>query len=367
MIQDPGFAALLSEVRGRLRVHRLHRALGTALRVTAAVCVAVVPVHLWLHSLPVAAIAGLLLVAWLVILAASVRNPPTPADCADWADRRLEGASAYATALEATQLPRTEGSSEALAWLEIGMRGRVEHSRRLLRALKTDPRLGRPALIAAVCLALALSVLQLPGRAGAGLSSATGAPAAGDKVAAATVEPARSETALATAMREAQQSEAREGRMSMTGREQNRPAEGQVSGDPDAKNGLPAVPPDDGSEAERSSAADRRRQGEFAQADEGAGREAGGSPDRGSLAGPEDGRTANIDAIRRELVLDGDTEGRRADASLRASFTSGTERTEAGPAVSPAPARPPSATGNLGRSPADAAYVAAYFEARGSR
>lgn len=366
-MQDPGLTALLDQVRRRLRIQRLHRGLRMALRVTAVVSVAVVPVHLWLHPLPVTAIAGLLLIAWLVILSASARNPPTPADCADWADRHLDGTSAYATALEATRVPGTGQSLEALAWLETGMRRRVEHSRRLLGSLDSDSQLGRPALIATVCLALALAVMQLPGRASDGLTGDTGAPAAGENRAGASPGPERSETALAKAMRDAQQNEARDTLVRMAGRQDDRPGEGRATGEPDPKAGLPAMPPEDGSEAEASSAADQGQPSEHAQAGEGAGREAGGSADHRSLAGSQDGPAESIDASRRELILEGDPEGRRADASQLAGFTSGIPPAQTGPAISPAPARPPSATDQGGRGPADAAYVAAYFEARGSR
>lgn len=366
-MQQHALTALLGQVRRRLRIQRLMRGLRTALRATAIVCVAAVPVHLWLHSLPVTAIVVALLIAWLVILAASARHPPTLADCADWADRHLDGASAYATAIEAARVPKPEESLEALAWLENGMRGRVEHSRRLLGSLETGSRLGRPALVATVCLALALAVLQLPGRVGAGPSGAAGTPAAGENGEGARLGPERGEAALAKAMREAQQDEARDGPLRMAGREEDRAGARRVPGDPDPTAGLPATPQDDGPGAERSSAADRERPDGQAHAGEGAGREAGGSPDRRSPAGSQDELAAGIEAIRRELSLDGGPEGRRADASAQASFTSGTTPAATGPAIAPAPARPPRATDRIGRGPADAAYVAAYFEARGSR
>lgn len=169
--------SLLLAVARHMRRERL--AVTARYAAWAGALVALLAVLLHLFVRPVSATGLALCLALTVALAAwqAFVTPTTPADCAAWADRHLDGRSAYATCLEVFAQPR-EQMTPAMAHLEALVARAAPSSLAQLSARPFDARLGKPYATALVCVALATVLLQLPTRARAPEARAPATPGA---------------------------------------------------------------------------------------------------------------------------------------------------------------------------------------------
>lgn len=162
---DAGVPLLIAAVRRRLWLGRLAAALRLAAWVSAATMLLAAGVHLarpvgsldWLA--PLIGLPGLAAIAW-----AGARRPRDE-DCALWADRHLDGASAYTTWLQTRTASLASAPVAALQAFEGWTSRRVPESLLRLSRRQAPPAWTRPTATWLVCAALAavvFSVVEAP-------------------------------------------------------------------------------------------------------------------------------------------------------------------------------------------------------------
>jgi hypothetical protein len=154
---------LLTAVRRRIRTEHASRVLWMISWIILAMALLVILAHFLVRSLDVRWLLGLisLPVAWAI--GSALARRPQPAECADWADRHLEGNSAFATFLETSAMPQARDSS-ALAHLLSHVDERASRALSALGAMPPEHRFVRPLVAGLVCASLAAALLQVPGR-----------------------------------------------------------------------------------------------------------------------------------------------------------------------------------------------------------
>jgi hypothetical protein len=155
----------LQQVLGAVGRHLQHARLATAARQAAWGSALVMSggtlIHLTVRPLTFGGLFAAALVPWALALLQSLVTRVRPAECADWADRRLGGRSAYATALEHAGNGRSL-DQPAQIHLEEWIAHTAPHSLALLAARPLEVRWREPMITALVCTALAAGLLQLP-------------------------------------------------------------------------------------------------------------------------------------------------------------------------------------------------------------
>jgi len=141
--------------------------------------------HVSVRPVTLGELALCLVLIGLLAVGQALTARPSPADCADWADRHLGGRSAYATCVEALARPRPDpdpATRHLAAWVAQA----VPSSLARLSALPFDAGLRKPLAAALVCIALASALLQLT--TGARAPEATSASARATSAAPALIE-----------------------------------------------------------------------------------------------------------------------------------------------------------------------------------
>ena len=150
--------SLLLAVRRHLWRQRAGDAVRVALWSTAALLLAAVALHLATRRVPAQPVWGLAALLWLLMLGRAALRMPSPAECALWADRHLQGQSAFSTWLEARNAARSDAAGRRLtAWASA----QAVQSRRLLAQRQISMHLVRPLLVMLVSAALAVLVQSL--------------------------------------------------------------------------------------------------------------------------------------------------------------------------------------------------------------
>lgn len=319
-----------------------------------AVLVALLAASLHVSARPVT-LGELALCLVLIGLAAAVQalaTRPSPADCADWADRHLGGRSGYATSLEVSARPRRD-LDPAAQHLEAWVAQTVPSSLAQLAARPFDAGLRKPLAAALVCIALAIALLQLP---------------MGARAPEATSAAARTTTAEPTLIEE------RPGL-------QRQPSRGSSAGDaagltPPAQATTPGMRPTATAPADARDAAaldDRPQDGDATLAARttreaaATGREAGDVADAGGenlFTAPWQGELA---AQLRDIATQAPRRDLRVDAGRKADFTASTAAAagrDGNGSLVAAPAMPPPASASPPLSPAERAYLRAYLSDR---
>lgn len=162
---DAGVPLLIAAVRRRLWLGRLAAALRLAAWVSAAAMLLAAGVHLawpvgslaWLA--PLIGLPGLAAIAW-----AGARRPRDE-DCALWADRHLDGASAYTTWLQTRSANVASAPVAALQAFERWTLRQVPESLLRLSQRQDPPAWTRPLATVLICAVLAcvvFSVVEAP-------------------------------------------------------------------------------------------------------------------------------------------------------------------------------------------------------------
>lgn len=179
-IAAEGLEQLLVAVRRRILALRVAEALRTASWIISALVLSAALVHFFLHSLDARWLLPLAVTPAVIALVSMARRP-SRYECADWADRHLEGNSAFATFIEASTVASPPPHSSALARLRSYVDERASYS---LSALKTRPRdtaFVRPLAAALVCTVLAAALMQIPGHDSRSTDASRTARAAGER------------------------------------------------------------------------------------------------------------------------------------------------------------------------------------------
>lgn len=347
---------LLARVQRHLVRERLAAAARRAAWGSAGVAALGVLLHFLVRPVGLPGLLAALGLPWLLALLQVFTTRARPAECAAWADRHLEGRSAYSTWLELTATSR-DAAVPAIAHLESWLAESTPRRLARLAARPFDARIRKPVAAALVCSALAIALLQLPAR-----------PLAGGREA---PQAAAHSTVTDAGQRPAGESDDSVPRSAGTGRgdapnadraalEQRQRAastqDASASEDADATDARTNSTPEDpaGGHATVRTAA--------------TGREAGNSPD----AGPDVALTApwqgELTARLRQVTGTRERDALRADATRVAdydgrSIARGTTNADA---LSAAAATPPPARPTLRLGPAEQAYLRAYFAASGA-
>ena len=150
---------VLRTVHRRLRRHHVASAAQAAAWLSVVVAGVAVLLHVFVRPVDVATVAIAVAVVWFVSLAQAFMRPVRDAECASWADRHLDGESAYETYLEHRDAGGPAPAVRRLvAWIDGGARRSIER----LASMPGDVRLGKPLAVAAVALLLAVVLLQVP-------------------------------------------------------------------------------------------------------------------------------------------------------------------------------------------------------------
>lgn len=160
-VSTPELDTLIAAVRRRLRRERLRDAIRRGCWVTALLLTLAAAVHLALYPLPVAGVAAAVAIGWTLWAGTALLRHDRDAECARWADRRLDGASAYETLLEQRVSARV---TPACTRLQGWAAARVPHSLQRLAGLPAQVPLARPLATLGVAGLLAAVLLALPGR-----------------------------------------------------------------------------------------------------------------------------------------------------------------------------------------------------------
>jgi hypothetical protein len=155
---------LLAAVRRHLWAGRFVATFRQALWGGSALLLLLALVHLVWQPVPAGAALAAVALPWGLGLMWAAARPPRRTECALWADRRLGGASAFTTLLEARAGRLPAADARAVGWLEQWAGARLPSALQRLAAERCPLRLVRPAAVAGVCAALATVVLILPGR-----------------------------------------------------------------------------------------------------------------------------------------------------------------------------------------------------------
>ncbi len=376
-------------MRRHLWAGRLGAAFRQALRGVSALLLLMVLVHLVWQSVPAGAALGAVMLPFALGLAWAAARPPGRTECALWADRRLGGASAFTTLLDAREGRLPAADARAVAWLERWAGARLPSALQRLAAERRPLRLARPAAVAAVCAALATVVLNLPGREGAPAvprdRAASAAAAVKATASGASAEPQQLVSEVVQALRAPGR---RDG-----ARRQERPGEAEgdpVSGAP-AQASAAAGRPSEAAAGVRPAAigGPRTAAGGMARIETSppagtssnpvaaatggsTGREAGSSRDARTSAGVSP--TARGTMPARRVELEGARPGSgvaspRGDAQGDAQYDGAVaaDRGRAAPAIAAAAATPPAAAPAMALTPAQTRYVQAWTHARATR
>ena len=370
---------LLGAVRRRLWRGQVTTAVRRAAWGSACLMLLGVAVHLVAFPLPVAALAGAVVVPWAGTIAwAAWRRPADPA-CALWADRRLGGASAYTTWLEVRAGRHGTADAAAVRGLEHWALARVPDSLHRLATMPAPAQLARPLLSMAVCTALATLVLALPQATRSSrppLEAAAGSADSDDRpLAAAPAAPALvNEIAQAMRAPDAPDAVQRGGARRQAATNPGPGDEGQQP---------PALPDGSAGASARASAGAAAAQpssspsvdvspssGGALATGAGGGREAGDSPDQRADVGVSRALRGTITVQRSALGARGTVGGWQADIDRSATYGEepsrpGTAAPQSGPA--PAAATPPAATDATQLTPTETSYIQAWMKASGRR
>lgn len=317
-----------------------------------AALVALLAVLLYLSARPVTLgeLAFCLVLIGLVAAGQALVTRPSPAECADWADRYLGGRSGYATCLEVSARPRLD-PDPAVQHLEAWVAQSVPQSLAQLAARPFDAALRKPLAAALVCVALAVALLQLP----------TGVP-----------EPASASARVATTV--PAPIEARPGAQAPPSRESavgdaTRPTPSAQAPARDTRSNTtaPADARDAATQAERLQDVDATLAARTTREAAATGREAGDVADTGGeslFTAPWQGELA---ARLHEIATQAPRRELRADTGQPADFTGSTVADPGRDGVASrvaAPATPPPALTPPPFSPAERAYLRAYLSDR---
>jgi hypothetical protein len=154
---------LLAAVRRRLWQRRFAVAVRQASWISAAWMLLIAAAHLFVGRLALGVALGPLAALWATLLARAALLAPAEGACALWADRHLDGASAYSTWLEARGAAVDFTASQALQSLDNWTSARVPLSLALLTDRPDSAHMARPLLSLLMCSGLAALVLALPG------------------------------------------------------------------------------------------------------------------------------------------------------------------------------------------------------------
>jgi hypothetical protein len=378
----PPVQTLLGVVRRRLRRDRLLVAVRRAAWASAAALLMVVALHVlgW----PVGTDAALLVACapWVALVAWSAWYKPTAAECALWADRRLDGQSAYTTLLDVGQRRSGIANAQAVQCLERWAASRVPGSLRLLPSLPGPTGRARALGVWLVCAALAGVVLTLGTPAPAPeLRSRASAPAASGAAAALTpgagtpalAGPEKLAREVASALQPGAAPHAPErpgaggGSAAGAGSSDRPESRGPAPARPDLApggadpQGAPRAPasatPTDAPPAA----------GRFAAAGAGSGREAGESRDERVDVGVSQALRDTIAVPRFEPTAGRTSSARQADQGQAATYEDGAARpsgvVEASGTLSAPAAAPPAATDSARLSATENNYVQAWMKA----
>ncbi len=328
----------------------------TAARYAAwgAVLVALLAVllHVSVRPVPLGELTLCLVLIGLVAAGQALATRPSPADCADWADRHLGGRSGYGTCLEVSARAKT-GFDPAAQHLEAWVAQAVPSSLAQLASRPLDAGLRKPLAAALVCIALAIALLQLPTGARAPETTSTSARAIA-------AESALTEQRTGVPRQPSRASSVRDAaeptpRAQATTRD-TRPT---ATAPTDASD---AATPDEQPQDDDTTPAARTAKEAAA-----TGREAGDVADSGGenlFTAPWQGELA---ARLRDLATQAPRRDLRADAGQDADFTDSTAavagRNRDG-SLAAAAATPPPASASPPLSPAERAYLRAYLSDR---
>jgi hypothetical protein len=154
-MSDPAFQALLRSIRRRLWLRRAADAARRSLWISAALMVVASIATVALGHLPSLAIAASATLVWAATLGWAAARRPSLADSALWADRHLQGRSAFGTLLELEQGSAAVADTAVRRHLQVWAVAQLAHSRRLLDERREPLRLSAPLLALLVCGALA--------------------------------------------------------------------------------------------------------------------------------------------------------------------------------------------------------------------
>lgn len=354
--------ALLSQVRRRLWLDAVACALRHAGWASCLMLLLAAGLRLaGLRGVEIALGATVLL--WPALLARSAWQRPSDAACALWADRRLDGASAYSTWLE---LGHGAGKqTPALHWLARWLEERVPASRQQLASLPAPRRLAPPLAAAGVCAALAGFVLTLPEGAPAPGAAAKAEVAAAGSVSPVTTAPVQETMAsqLADALRDARRREPDAAGPSAAARPGAQAAEDTATAATDAGASAPVGGPP--AKDARTGTAPTMAPGTGGiEGGGGIGRDAGGGRDERADPGRSAALRAAAGVPRSETLARTAALERRADRDLAADFGTDTAAA-AGIVGAEAPAaRPPAAGATARLTMSQTSYVQAWMKAR---
>ena len=370
----PSVQTLIGTARARLWREEARRMTRVAAWASAGAMLLVAAAHLAALGVTADAAPALIGLIWLALIAWAIGHRPTDAATALWIDRRLGGASAFTTLLDASSSANRPREPQALAHLTRWTAARVPEAERMLATQRSSTRIAPALLSMAVCTALALVVLALPQAASTDGGRATAsASTSADRAQMSTpapVRPAATQVAsdLSSALRSTESTLATEQREART------PAIGPA--DPDRRAGdtptssspgrsgnaaAPRAAPSGAPNAETAAA------GSLQPPEKVSGRGAGDSRDEradGGLSRMADGtmavkRTGTNPAIARD---------RQADMTRVAGFEDGSADAGVGSAraalVAVAATPPPAAYAER-LSPAESHYVQAWMKASG--
>jgi hypothetical protein len=341
--------SLLRAVRRRLRLHRAADALRFAAWTTVALALIAILLHLFVRPVGLSAAAFAIALCWLGALAQAAATRIDAKDCAAWADRHLGGSTAYATYLEFLDAP-SPGETPALRRLNDWVEQVAPRSLEQLHAMPRRAGLSKPAAVAAVAVALTVVLLQLPAHPHVAIPPQSRNGPAIDRPEL-PIRPAAegdSRAAAAPAISRAERSD-------------RNAAPGTAGSD-----GITALATDRPSSAEVSDRAVGAQKAVVAHEPASGGRNAGESPDSAPDTGLSDAWQGEMAASLQALA--DPAQGRtRTDSTLAAEFR---DRSGASPPASPASiavaaASPPEARFTAKLTPAEQAYVRAYFAGSG--
>ncbi len=372
---DSTIRSLQSAVRRHLWRGEFLAAARLALWGSSGLMLLAVTVHLTVRPVGVEVVVIAIIALWTSMMARAVWRRPSDSACAIWADRHLDGASAFGTLLEIREGNQAVPNAQAVRWLEQWAAARVPQSLHLLGRQRQLANLYRPFLSVLVCASLATIVLILPGTAPPAPQEAAATPDARGierLPAPESLAPGGLVSALESALR------TEDSRHATERREDGRaPAAGPGKGGGIAGSrmmpagtsptGEPATSRDPLSRAAGGASAAARAKEASAAA---FGHDAGDSPDNRADTGVTRMPQSTIEVQRRESSERRPSPERQADMDQVASFDddSPTQRKSAGRAdPAPAAATPPPATGNAPLTLTSAAYVQAWMKASRQR
>ena len=365
---------LLAAVRRRLWRRRLLAAGRLACWVSSGLMLAAMAWHLAVGPIPVDAAAFAVVACWAVTTVWAAWRRPTDWECALWADRYLDGASAFTTWLDLGEGRLRPADAQAVAWLEQWVGSRVLPAMQSLAQRREAVRWSPPMLSMLACTALAALVLTMPelgsptrARPGAPAPAAAGGPTLTDTEGARKAELAAE---VAKALRSVRTQEASAG-----------PSEGRASGAAAGRigDGQPPAPLQPGASASGEPAAAgsapsatvaqaATARGASQAAAGASGRDAGDSRDDGAAVADSRLLHGTIPVQRYEIRPRRPTAEWQADMERPVAYDEDPAVAgDATPSAAAPAATPPSATASTRLSPTEASYVQAWTKASAPR